>query len=183
MRQVRKNRSYELCEYTDEWPKTFKKLRSTLRSIYGDLALDIQHIGSTSIPGMLSKPTIDVLVLTDRMDKVKNLYPIFQKQGYVCWGDLVMSGEEYFTYDDTPGHRLYNVHTMSLGSEHAKSVITFRQYMRVHPDEAKLYMAIKIKLRDTYGTDDYIKYNDQKSVLMQKLKDRAHAWGNTKGLY
>ena len=183
MRQARKNRSYELCEYTDEWPMVFKKLEVTLRSIYGELALDIQHIGSTSIPGMLSKPTIDVLVITDRIDKVKKLYPVFQKHGYVCWGNLVMSGEEYFTFDDKPGHRLYNVHTMSLGSEHAKSVITFREYIRTHTDEAKIYMAIKVKLRDAHGSDDYITYNDQKTILMQELKDKAHAWGKTNGLY
>ena len=176
---VRKNRSYELLEYDENWALEFEKLKVTLSDIYRDLAIDIQHIGSTSIPGMIAKPTIDVLVLTEHMGKVRDLYLTFESQGYMCWGDFVAEGEEYFTYDDTPGHRIYNVHTMPVGSEHAKSVIIFRDYMRTHPNQAEDYKDIKLKLRTKFGGDDYIRYNDEKAVLMQKLKDDSCAWAES----
>jgi len=176
---TRSNRSYELLDYDEKWSKTFEKLKSTLSEIYGDLAVDIQHIGSTSIPGMIAKPTIDVIVLTKNMAKIKDLYLIFESRGYVCWGDFVAENEEYFTFDDKPGHRLYNVHTMQVGSMHAKSVLVFRDYMRTHDQAAKEYMDIKLKLRDMFGSDDYIRYNDEKAQLMQKLKDDSLVWAES----
>lgn len=73
-RRTRINRAYELLEYDDEWPIQFEKLKIFLNDIFKGKAKSIEHIGSTSIPGMLAKPVIDALVVVDNLEGVKILY-------------------------------------------------------------------------------------------------------------
>lgn len=83
---TRKNRSYSLVPYDPSWPLEFDKLNTELSPIFGDNLISFNHFGSTSIPGMIAKPTIDVCVEVKDLKEVKSMRSKFESLGYESWG-------------------------------------------------------------------------------------------------
>lgn len=179
-RQTRNNRPYELCEYDSNWPILFERLKNFLVDVFGGEAIAIEHIGSTSIPGMLAKPIIDAVVVVKNLEAVRKHYGKFSSKGYECKGNFTGQNEEYFTYTNTGGKRIYNVHVMQEGNAHITEVLNFRDFMRSDPNAMQEYRDIKLKLKDTFGTNDYNSYDSQKGILMKYLKARAMEWATHK---
>jgi GrpB-like predicted nucleotidyltransferase (UPF0157 family) len=127
LRKTRKNKSYKLVPYDPAWPGEFLKLKTDISPLYGDNLVDFQHIGSTSIPGMLAKPQIDVCAIVKNIDKVKAIRPEFEAVGYHAKGDYVEQQEEYFTFDDKDGVRKYNIHTLQIGNPAIEGYISYRE--------------------------------------------------------
>lgn len=175
-RQTRTNRPYELYEYDDSWPERFEDLKNFLDDIFGDEAVAIEHVGSTSIPGMLAKPIVDAVVAVKDLKLVRNHYDDFLCRGYECKGNFTGQDEEYFTYTNKEGKRIYNVHVMQEDNTHIVEVLNFRDFMRSDPSATQEYRDIKLKLKDAFGTNDYNSYDTQKGVLMERLKVRAREW-------
>jgi len=90
-------RPYRLVEYNPKWKDTFEKHASKLRSIMGQDILEIYHVGSTSIPGMLAKPNIDVMVVVPNIAKIARYRSTMEAVGYAAHGDYSHISEEYFT--------------------------------------------------------------------------------------
>ena len=87
-----------LCDYDPEWPELFAREDDRIRGVLGATALQVEHVGSTSVPGLIAKPIIDiVLVVPDSADEASYL-PALQKAGYV----LTMREPDWFE------HRLFN---------------------------------------------------------------------------
>jgi GrpB-like predicted nucleotidyltransferase (UPF0157 family) len=95
---------------------------------------------------------------------------------YKSWGNYAGQGEEYFTLDDGNGQRKYNVHVLQTGNKFIENYLAFRDYLRAHPKKVAQYIAIKEKLRDEFGLDDYNSYNYTKSERMEALKQEATQW-------
>ena len=179
-RQTRTNRPYELCEYTEEWSLRFHELRDFLENIFGSNAVSIEHVGSTSIPGMLAKPIIDVVVVVSDLESVKHHYEYFETNGFECKGDFTGQNEEYFTNTTPEGIRKSNVHVMQENNPHITEALNFRDYMRAELQPMSEYRDIKVKLKETYGTEDYNSYDSQKSILMESLKASAKDWASSR---
>lgn len=173
---TRKNRSYSLVPYDPSWPLEFDKLNTELSPIFGDNLISFNHFGSTSIPGMIAKPTIDVCVEVKNLEEVKSMRSKFEALGYESWGDYVGTGEEYFTLNDSKGNRKYNVHTLQTGNQFIQHYIAFRDYLRTHPEKVAEYITIKEKLREEFGLEDYNSYNLTKAEKMEALKNEAKEW-------
>lgn len=172
----RKNRAYALMPYDPSWPVRFENLKAKISPLFGDNLVHIYHFGSTSIPGMIAKPTIDACVEVIDLEKVKTMRPELESLGYKSWGDYVGTGEEYFTLNDSAGNRIYNVHTLQTGNPFISQYIAFRDYLRTYPEKASEYIAIKESLREEFGLDDYNSYNETKSKMMETLKQEAKEW-------
>lgn len=172
----RKNRSYSLRSYDPSWPLEFEKLRSKLEPLFGENLISFNHFGSTSIPGMIAKPTIDVCVEVKSIEEVNATRSKLEDLGYKSWGDYVGTGEEYFTLDDSSGQRLYNIHTLQTGNKFIQNYISFRDYLRAHPKKVAEYIDIKKKLLKEFGSDDYNSYNLTKSQRIDALKQEAMEW-------
>src|SRR4051812_17508579 len=99
-RATRQNRSYKLREYTPTWTTMFQDIKSKLVPIFGDNLVAIEHIGSTSVPGMLAKPQIDILVTTKNIEAVKAMYPQMISIGFTPRGDYIEQQEESFILAD-----------------------------------------------------------------------------------
>lgn len=123
------------------WPARYDELAAQILTLLGDRALDIQHIGSTSVPGMPAKPIIDIdLTVADPGDEVA-YSPALKTLGYVHW----------ITEPEWHGHRLFKmlteprVHLHVFGPECPEVVrhTMFRDWLRTHPQNREQYAAAK----------------------------------------
>ena len=156
-----------LVHHDPEWADVYERAEADIRDALGEDALSIDHVGSTAIPGIDSKPVIDILVLVERYDP-EAVYRIpLESLGYVFkHRDL---GHAFF--EGHPSGMSTQVHVVEESSEDPRMMVTFRDYLRTHPDEARRYEQLKHTLADRY-TDGNV-YADAKSEYVWEVVRRA----------
>ena len=163
------NRAIELKPYNPEWPSMFSILEKQIRCALGTKALMIEHVGSTSVPGLSAKPVIDmVLVVADSADESSYVPPL-ERAGYV----LRVREPDWFE------HRMFkcpgidgNLHVFSRGCEEIDRMLAFRDWLRANDDDRKLYQRTKEHL--AARTWKYVQnYADAKSDIVREILDRA----------
>ena len=141
-----------------------------LRQLFGDLALEIEHVGSTSIPNIYAKPIIDIQVSLKRLEDFEQVRHIFEQSPYSVKPDpvpdeqLVRKGEET--------NRLFLIHIVEKGSDRYIDTLLFRDYLLNHPEVAKKYEALKIELATKYANDRH-SYTAAKSDFIKDIIKRA----------
>lgn len=151
-----------LADHDPRWPQLFEEERARLQTAIGEWATDIQHVGSTSIPGIAAKPIIDIAVhLRSLVDALYCITPLMEL-GYECLGDFGIPGRIYFRKrTDQPlrgqSHegigRTHQIHMYELTNEQYEKQIVFRDYLRAHPDAAREYEALKRQLAERHARD------------------------------
>lgn len=91
-------RKIKVLPYNGNWAENYQQIRNLLLNIFGDLVIDIQHFGSTSIKGMSAKPIIDVMVIVNDIKKVDDLNCEMIKAGYKLKGENGIPGRRYFKH-------------------------------------------------------------------------------------
>lgn len=173
---MKTHRKFELKEYNPDWVKEFDKKAQILKRIFGDELLEIHHIGSTSIPGMIAKPQIDILIFVQDFSKIKDLYEEMMNSGFTPRGtEYVGTGNEYFTEDAVDGTRLASVHVFQIGQSKSRESLNFRDYLRAHKEDRDLYMSVKKDLYNKYS-DNYAKYGSGKTSVIQEINKRVEKW-------
>ncbi|MFX0183133.1 MAG: GrpB family protein [Candidatus Hodarchaeota archaeon] len=132
----------KLLPYQLEWKELFSKEKQHLEATIGNNILEIEHIGSTAIPGMTAKPIIDIAIAIHNFEEAKVCIDLLEKIGYEYKGEFGISRRHYFV-KGTP--RRYHLHMNEITSENWKNHISFRDYLIKHPDKAKQYADLKIK--------------------------------------
>jgi GrpB-like predicted nucleotidyltransferase (UPF0157 family) len=174
----RTHRPYELAPYNPDWVTQFESEAAVIRDIMGSTVLSIEHISSTSVPGLMAKPQIDILVVVDNLDEVPQFYEEFRGRGYIPQGrDYVDNDDDYITKDAPDGRRLVSIHIFAKDSLQIPMFLEFRNYLRTHDDERQLYMNIKHNLYEKYR-DNYAEYDSKKIPLLKPIIERAHVWAN-----
>lgn len=175
-RVPRKHRPYELKEYDPQWKETFFEYAERLRPILGDNLLEIEHMGSTSIEGMVAKPQIDILVIVKDLSRIKDKYNRFRDAGFVPRGtEYVGIGDEYVTLDSPDGNRLASIHIFQQGHPAIEEDRLFRRYISTHKEDRNLYIDTKRKLYAQHR-DNYEGYDLGKKEVIGAIKDRAQKW-------
>ncbi|HEU5491722.1 MAG TPA: GrpB family protein [Gaiellaceae bacterium] len=163
------NARIELAEYDPNWPRLYEREAERIGRALGPKMLRIEHVGSTSVPGLAAKPLIDiVLVVADTTDEDAYVPPL-EAAGYV----LRIREPDWFE------HRLFkgpdtnvNVHTFSDGCEEVDRMVGFRDWLRTHDDDRDLYLAAKRELAQREWK--YVQnYADAKSAVVQEILARA----------
>lgn len=155
--------------YDPNWVNKFEQEKVIILSVLDSVPVTIEHIGSTSIPGMVAKPEIDILIgvsdITDVMPCVKK----FKSISYMYYPrfEEFEPMRRYFRKSDgiVP---LVHVHAYEVSSEEYNERIMFRDYLRDHPDTAKAYTAHK-KLLVAAGGDDRGAYSDAKTIFVSDI--------------
>ena len=129
--------------YDERWAQDFKDIASEIRDALGELALDIQHVGSTAVPGLSAKPIIDIDVVIRDYSGFDAVVNALQSIGYRHEGDLGIVGREAFDYDGKAHLRKHHLYVCSQDSPELKRHVAFRDYLRAHPDAAREYGRIK----------------------------------------
>ena len=156
--------------YDPRWPKLFETLRSRLAAVLHELVDSIEHVGSTSVPGLAAKPIIDVDVLLRSSSDLPLVIRKLAELGYEHQGDLGVSGREAFRAK-TIGiqHHLY---VCPPGSREYDRHIAFRNHLREHAADAHAYARLKRELATRFGTDRE-GYNRAKSEFVERILCRT----------
>lgn len=142
----------EVVEYEAVWPQRFERLRATLWPAVSHVAIAIEHVGSTSVPGLAAKPIldIDIIVPTSRAS-VESAIESLATAGYTHQGDLGVPDREAFkSADGVPRHNLYVCPKDSLA---LRNHLVVRDYLRAHPEVAREYGRLKRRLAARFPDD------------------------------
>lgn len=169
-----KKRTYYFTIYNPNWIHQYKELKEIFSPIW-QKALSIEHIGSTSIPGMSAKPVIDVLVTVEKMEDFKEEKQQMIDLGFTCLKDYIAQNTLNFYQTGNKGDKINNIHVCELGSQRHQRFIIMRDYFRTHPDKAKEYSNLKQKNRDKYP-DDYVSYREAKKNFLDVIEQEAYLW-------
>jgi GrpB-like predicted nucleotidyltransferase (UPF0157 family) len=166
-------REYSIQEYDPEWPKKFEEIKDVIKEIFSKKALQIEHIGSTSILGMKAKPLIDVLVVVEKKEPFAFEKEKMMVLGYE-WGENYIAPDTLIFYKTEGDRKTENIHICLKDSFKAKQFIITRDYLRTHPERAKLYGEIKEKLKKQFP-DDYPSYRAGKQDFVDETERLAYA--------
>ena len=172
MKKEYKDRPYAIEAYDPEWKERFNRETRQIHTIFGELAIRIEHIGSTAIVGLSGKPTIDVLVLVNDLTAINSVVTQMIKNGYKDMGAYVTNDSRLFVKENN-GSRLVNVHVFRTDHVHVKEMLWLRDYLRNHPEKIAEYNILKRKLYAKYPNDYgmYRKYKDEwMNNLMRSFK-------------
>jgi len=155
-----------LMPYQDSWKDKFEAERSKLREIFGSKAIAVEHIGSTSIPGLSAKPIIDIAVLIEKSEEADSFVEVLNTPGY-SHDKLNSSSERHFFRKDDPTEFHISIAYKDKGGFWERQIL-FRDYLRNHPDLRDEYQKLKEKLllNDPTGKNSYI---DGKTEFVCKI--------------
>lgn len=165
-----KDRKYTIVPYQESWKDDFVTIKNQLSEIFDNSTIEILHVGSTAIEGMSGKPTIDVLVIVDKIENVDHVVDAMSAIGYVALGEYVTSGGRLFA-KEIDGERIVNVHCFKAAHPHAQEMIAMRDFFQNNPDKAKEYAELKIDLFQKYP-NDYKSYRAFKDPYLTKIKEQ-----------
>ena len=166
-----------LADYDGDWPRLFLEERASLAGVLADSATAIEHVGSTSIPGLAAKPIIDILVVLRRcllpLGKVDAVCGL----GYRYFGPFGIEGRQFFSKGRRGTHHL---HCFVEGDPEIDRDLLFRDYLRAHPPEARRYEALKRELA-VICRMDRVNYTDGKTALVREMDGRALEFWRARG--
>jgi GrpB-like predicted nucleotidyltransferase (UPF0157 family) len=160
-----------VVEYDDAWPAQFERVAAGLRAALGDVAIAIEHVGSTSVPGLPAKPTIDVdLTVADPADEAAYV-PALERAGFT----LVVREPEWHE------HRCLkladpntNLHVFAPDCPELIRHRMFRQWLLDHPEDLDLYRRAKLEAAAELGAEGglVMAYNKHKEPVIREIYER-----------
>ena len=142
--------SVVVVDYDPAWPRLFEEIRAHVWPALADVATRIEHVGSTSVPGLAAKPVIDIDIVVPP-GRVSEGIVRLEKVGYEHEGDLGVAGREAFRAPSgSPRHHLY---LCSEGSPALTNHLTFRDHLRTTPADAQACGDLKRRLAVAFADD------------------------------
>jgi GrpB-like predicted nucleotidyltransferase (UPF0157 family) len=167
-----------IVPHNTEWRHQFEGEASSLKHALWDNALTIHHIGSTSIPHILAKPIIDILIEVQSLIEVDKANNAMIDIGYEVMGEFGIKSRRYFRKNNPQGTRTYHIHVFETGSPDLVRHLAFRDYLRTHPEIAQQYSSLKAKLVSKADTDQDA-YINGKDPFIKEWEARAVDWYKT----
>jgi GrpB-like predicted nucleotidyltransferase (UPF0157 family) len=163
-----------IVDYDPQWPVRFEDERTRLAEAFGDDAIQIDHIGSTAVPGLAAKPIIDIVVAARTFPLPASRITAVERLGYEHLGEYGIPGRAYFRRR-SPRPRTHHVHVYAAGSDQIRDYLLFRDRLRAHPAEAASYAELK---RELARQDlDSAAFQSGKAGLIVELLGRARREG------
>jgi GrpB-like predicted nucleotidyltransferase (UPF0157 family) len=164
------HRDIVLVEYDPRWPGRFAHEEPKIRSALGPGALQVEHVGSTSVPGLLAKPIIDILVTLSDIEDEDRYVPALERAGYLL--RVRESGHRMLRTPELDVH----VHLWPNGAPEVQAVLAFRDRLRVDTQDRERYAATKRELaRRDWPTMNH--YAEAKTDVIAAILGRAQPGG------
>lgn len=144
-------RDLSIMPYQSDWQEQFEREAVRLRRVLGDEALRIEHMGSTSIPGMAAKPIIDITVAVGSLTQAIELIPALEAIGYEYKPRDTIAGRLFLAKESAPEFRTHHLSLTELGSGFWQNHFAFRDYLRSHDRMAAEYVALKEQIAEDYA--------------------------------
>lgn len=160
-----------MVPYSDHWVDLFEEEVKKLEEVFSKIPIQLHHIGSTSIPGCLVKPKIDILGVTHDITIVGQINEKIQQIGYLPLGEYGMKQRRFFSRHDEPS---VNLHVFEDSDPEVVRHLRFGDFLRSHPELVEEYSKLKKQLAERYpgnmheyclGKDQFIKTIDYKAAL------------------
>lgn len=160
-------RNIIVLSYDEKWKQAFLDIEAELDAALGSLAISIEHVGSTSVPGLAAKPIIDIDVVVCRADMV-DVIKALARIGYEHEGNGGIEDREMFKYSGKEHLMEHHLYVCPEDSRELKRHILFRDYLRSHPEAVNAYSQIKKEAAELYP-HDIDGYINHKGVLIEKI--------------
>ena len=146
--------------YDAGWQRNFAAIKRELECALGPLALRIEHVGSTAVEGLSAKPCIDIDVVIRDYDVFDAVVNKLAEIGYQHEGDLGIRDREAFCYSGKPHLQTHHLYVCPLQSAELHRHLTFRDFLRTHPEAVRQYSAVKEAAARLFpdDIDGYIRY-------------------------
>jgi GrpB-like predicted nucleotidyltransferase (UPF0157 family) len=159
----------EIHDYDPRWPRLYEREEDRIRSILGDRVIRIEHVGSTSVPGLPAKPLIDIVLEVANSAEEGAYVPAMESAGYV----LRIREPNWFEHRVLKGPDTdVNVHVFTAGCEEVDRMLLFRDWLRSNAADRELYAERKRELADREWK--YMQqYADAKTAVVDEIMGRA----------
>ncbi|MGX4670280.1 GrpB family protein [Cerasibacillus sp. JNUCC 74] len=161
--------------FQTEWKKTFLQEAERVQEVFKEELITIHHIGSTAVPGLAAKPTIDMMLVVISIWQVDLFIKDMETLGYIFLGEYGLKGRRYF-YKGEDEHT-HHVHIFQKDSDEVKRHLAFRDYLITHPETAEKYGKLKLKLAAQYP-NDIAAYIQGKNNFVKEVEQQALKWYN-----
>ena len=173
-----------IAPYDEEWPIEFARIAADLRRELGGQALRIDHIGSTSVPGLAAKDILDIQITVEDLEGP--YVATLERMGYTVRSGIAEdhrpplaegpdSDWQKRLFRPPAGQRPTNLHVRAAGRPNQRYPLLFRDYLRVHPAAAAAYATLKRRLALVCGSD-INSYTDAKDPACDLIAVAAEAW-------
>jgi GrpB-like predicted nucleotidyltransferase (UPF0157 family) len=160
-----------LVESDPGWPRAFEHLAAELRAALGKLAVAIEHVGSTAVPGLVAKPILDLAIGLARDADAERVISAIERLGYVFRGDKGDTDGLLFVLEDRPAYRIAHVHVVPHGGAKWHQYLAFRGRLRADPDARAAYSRVKRTLGEQFAGDRQA-YTAGKATFVAELLSR-----------
>lgn len=171
---MNQKRIIEIVDYTASWSKDFESEKEKIKNILKEEKVKIHHIGSTSVPGMSAKPTIDIMIEIDDIEKIDAYNKPFEELGYIAMGEYGVEGRRYF-YKEEKGRHTHHIHIFQNDCDNVKRHLAFKKLLIENENIKKEYAELKIKGSKKYAEspEEYCEYKNnfikEKENIAMKL--------------
>lgn len=166
----------ELVDYDPTWVRIAERESARLHDALGKVLVEVHHIGSTSVPGLVAKPIVDLVPVVTDLEALDAKRATVEALGYEWRGELGIAGRRYCVLvDAAAARRVAQLHMFATGADAITRHLDFRDYLRAHPEEARAYEQSKFAARALHP-DDVNEYNGAKSDWIRGCERRALAW-------
>jgi putative glutamine amidotransferase len=166
-----RSRTYAIHPYDPSWPSRYESESARIRTALADQIVRIDHVGSTSVPGLAAKPIVDIQISVRSMIPRGSYVDPLVLLGYRWAVDPWTDEHEYFSRDGDDG-RAFQIHVCRAGSDWERRHLAFRDWLRDHPQDAAAYERLKQELAAQHPRDIFT-YVGGKTAFIREIESRA----------
>ncbi len=161
-----------LDPYDPAWAECFLMEAKRIREVLHQRIGQVEHMGSTAVPGMIAKPIIDLMAAVEDFEKARSLIPDIEALGY-CYGkDDEIADRHYFSLKLKDGLATHHLSLAESESQFWVRQILFRNYLRAHPEWSREYADLKRRLSVKHA-GDRLAYVEAKSEFIELVLEHA----------
>ena len=169
-----------LVDHDSEWETIADQTIESLWRVFGSVATDIQHIGSTAVNGIKAKPSIGIVVAVNHLEFIESLFPAMEQEGFIFTYGYKEDEWKIIIYTD----KSHSIETHSIlivkhDNPRYMESLCFRDYLNANPTAAKRYEIHKLKIAAKSNNDRSV-YKTNKSDFMKCLLEEAMIWSSDK---
>jgi GrpB-like predicted nucleotidyltransferase (UPF0157 family) len=171
----------ELVPHEPQWAEMAKRESARLKSALGDVLIRVEHMGSTSIPGIMAKPIVDFIPVVTNLEALDAAQSEVEALGYDYLGEFGIPTRRYCRLNDPQTRkRKFQLHCFAVDSPEIARHLAFRDYLRAYPDIAKEYETVKRRAAALHP-DNVLLYNDAKNDWIKTTERDALEWAAKQG--
>jgi GrpB-like predicted nucleotidyltransferase (UPF0157 family) len=160
-----------LVPHQTGWARCFAEEQARLNAALGDRARDIQHVGSTAVPGLDAKPILDIAVAVSDLPAITECVPLLEALGYTYFGDRSGKGDYFFAKGEERS-RTHSLHMAEHSGSEWAAMLSFRDALIADPTARQRYSDLKHVLSQQHA-NDRAAYTDGKASFIQSLLREA----------